>query len=74
MVLVCIFSAIREVMSRYVVGTLPDPPPLPERRAYGLVAMDMLASLFDLLESLSQPPQGVSMDWPVPMEQLKQAC
>ncbi|CAK9867730.1 unnamed protein product [Sphagnum jensenii] len=67
------FQAIREVMSRYVVGTLPDPPPLPERRAYGLVTMDMLASLFDLLESLSQPPQGVSMDWPVPMEQLKQA-
>jgi len=67
------FQAIREVMSRYVVGTLPDPPPLPERRAYGLVTMDMLASLFDLLEALSQPPQGVSMDWPVPMEQLKQA-
>jgi beta-galactosidase len=67
------FQSIRTVLSKYANGTLPEPPPLPERIAYGEVTMLTIGSLFDILEHVSQPSRGIRMEWPLPMEQVKQA-
>lgn len=55
------------------MGTkLPEPPPLPQRTAYGEVTMTTMESLFDILEFVSTPPAGIELKWPVPMEHLGQ--
>lgn len=69
---VMIIAAIRTVLSKYANGALPEPPPLPERIAYGEVTMLTIGSLFDILEHVSQPSRGIRMEWPLPMEQVKQ--
>jgi len=55
-----------------VGAKLPDPPPLPQRTAYGEVTMTAVGSLFDVLEFVSSPPAGIKLNWPVPMEHLRQ--
>lgn len=66
------YQEIRKVLSKYVEGELPEPPPLPERTAYGEVMMKAMGSLFDVLKLVSTPPGGVKLEWPVPMEHLRQ--
>ena len=60
------------MLSKYVDRELPEPPPLPERTAYGEVMMKAMGSLFDVLKLVSTPPGGVKLEWPVPMEHLRQ--
>lgn len=66
------YQEIRKVMSKYVGGELPEPPPLPQRTAYGEVTMTAMGSIFDVLDVVSSPPAGVKLEWPVPMEHLRQ--
>lgn len=65
-------AEIRKVLSKYVGRELPDPPPLPQRTAYGEVTMTKMGSLFDVLDVIGNPPGGVKLEWPVPMEHLRQ--
>lgn len=65
-------AEIRNVLSKYAAGRLPDPPPLPQRTAYGEVTMKAMGSLFDVLKVVSTPPGGMKLEWPMPMEQLRQ--
>lgn len=65
-------AEIRKVLSKYVVGELPEPPPLPPRTAYGEVTMKAMGSIFDVLKVVSTPPGGIKLEWPVPMERLRQ--
>ncbi|XP_024391884.1 beta-galactosidase 17 isoform X2 [Physcomitrium patens] len=67
------YQEIRKVLSKYVGRELPDPPPLPQRTAYGEVTMTKMGSLFDVLDVIGNPPGGVKLEWPVPMEHLRQA-
>jgi beta-galactosidase len=67
------YQEIRKVLSKYVVGELPEPPPLPPRTAYGEVTMKAMGSIFDVLKVVSNPPGGVLLEWPVPMERLRQS-
>ena len=60
------------MISKYVGGELPEPPPLPQRTAYGEVTMTAIGSIFDVLDVVSSPPAGVKLEWPVPMEHLRQ--
>lgn len=60
------------MLSKYVMGELPEPPPLPQRTAYGEVTMKAMGSLFEILHVVSTPPGGVKLEWPVPMEHLRQ--
>ncbi|XP_024366649.1 beta-galactosidase 8 isoform X2 [Physcomitrium patens] len=66
------YQEIRNVLSKYAAGRLPDPPPLPQRTAYGEVTMKAMGSLFDVLKVVSTPPGGMKLEWPMPMEQLRQ--
>jgi beta-galactosidase len=66
------FQEIRKVVSKYVKGDLPEPPPLPPRTAYGEVTMKAMGSIFDVLKFVSNPPSGIKLEWPVPMERLRQ--
>ncbi|KAG0618989.1 hypothetical protein M758_4G107400 [Ceratodon purpureus] len=66
------FQEIRKVLSKFVEGELPEPPPLPQRTAYGEVTMKAMGSLFDVLKVVSTPPAGIKLEWPVPMEHLRQ--
>lgn len=70
--LIIMDAAIRKVLSKYVVGALPEPPPVIQRMAYGAVTMSIMGSLFDMLKLVTQPPEGIRMEWPVPMEELQQ--
>ncbi|CAM6096522.1 unnamed protein product [Calypogeia fissa] len=67
------FKALRAVLSKHSSSVLPDPPPLPERKAYGIVELQKLPSLFDVLQSISTPQNGIKMDQPLSMELLGQA-
>lgn len=60
------------MLRKYVVGELPEPPPLPPRTAYGEVTMKAMGSIFDVLKVVSNPPGGILLEWPVPMERLRQ--
>lgn len=63
-------AEIRKVLSKYVGAKLPDPPPLPQRTAYGSIPMTAIGSLFDLLHLVSNA--STKSKWPVPMEHLRQ--
>lgn len=65
-------AEIRKVLSKYVVGELPEPPPLLPKTAFGEVTMKAMGSIFDVLKVVSNPPGGVKLDWPIPMERLRQ--
>ena len=60
------------MISKYVRGELPEPPPLPQRTAYGEVTMTAMGSLFDVLNFDNTPPAGMRLEWPVPMEHFRQ--
>ncbi|KAG0588316.1 hypothetical protein KC19_2G233900 [Ceratodon purpureus] len=65
------YQEIRKVISKYVDGELSEPPSLPLRIAYGEVTVRAMGSVFDLLDFISTPVD-MKLEWPVPMEQLKQ--
>lgn len=63
------FHAFREVISRYAVGQLPEPPPLPARLAPQTVAVDGWVGLLDSLDLFDAPVSGPA---PKSMEALGQ--
>ncbi|KAJ7550724.1 hypothetical protein O6H91_07G114700 [Diphasiastrum complanatum] len=67
------FQALQKVLAQYHKSALPPSPPLPPRRQYGTVELTMVASIFDVLELLSKPSQGIQNEIPVYMEYLNQA-
>uniref|UniRef100_A0A0D6R1L6 Beta-galactosidase n=1 Tax=Araucaria cunninghamii TaxID=56994 RepID=A0A0D6R1L6_ARACU len=66
------FKALRDVIGRYSQNSLPDIPIARGKEAYGQVRLQKIASLFNTLEELSQPPQGIFSENPVTMESLQQ--
>ncbi|KAI5055584.1 hypothetical protein GOP47_0029105 [Adiantum capillus-veneris] len=66
------FTAIQGVLAKHSKLALPSPPPLPLRLAYGKLQLDKLAGIFDVLEYISVPSSGITMQEPCSMESLKQ--
>eukprot|EP01018_Ginkgo_biloba_P020979 Gb_33158 [translate_table: standard] len=67
------FKALRDVIGRYSPNPLPAVPSTIERKTYGVVRLQKIASLFEALELLSEPPEGHLSENPVTMESLQQA-
>ncbi|KAH9326848.1 hypothetical protein KI387_007026, partial [Taxus chinensis] len=66
------FKALRGVIKRYSQNPLPDIPFARERKRYGKVRLQKIATFFDALELLSQPPEGILSENPLTMESLQQ--
>ncbi|MCO5584507.1 hypothetical protein L7F22_038435 [Adiantum nelumboides] len=66
------FTALQEILAKHNKISLPLPPPLPLRLAYGKLQLNKLARIFDVLEYISVPPNGIAMQEPCTMESLRQ--
>lgn len=66
------FLDLRRVFAKHSRMSLPEPPLLPLRMAYGKVKLEKIASLFHVLQHVSVPPHGMRMQEPCMMESLNQ--
>ncbi|GLJ05609.1 hypothetical protein SUGI_0021100 [Cryptomeria japonica] len=66
------FKALRDVIGRYSQNSLPDIPISRGTKIYGRVNLQRIATLFDALKLLSEPPEGIISECPVTMESLQQ--
>ncbi|OVA08159.1 Glycoside hydrolase [Macleaya cordata] len=66
------FKALREVIKKYSTISLPQIPPNNEKKGYGQIKVQKLASLFDVLHTICNPKDVVEAKNPVSMESVGQ--
>ncbi|CAN6441788.1 unnamed protein product [Victoria cruziana] len=65
------YEALRNVIKRHSRYHLPPVPTNNVKKAYGHVKMERVASLFEVLNMVSEPKHGVQSEQPIPMETFR---
>ncbi|KAF5192757.1 Beta-galactosidase [Thalictrum thalictroides] len=66
------FKALRRVIKRYSSVSVPSVPSNNERRVYGKIKVQKVASLFDAMDILCDPLDVIESGNPLPMESVGQ--
>ncbi|KAF9616972.1 hypothetical protein IFM89_033042 [Coptis chinensis] len=66
------FKALRRVIQQYTAVPLPPVPSNNEKRVYGQIKVQKVASLFDVLDAVCDPSDVIESVNPLPMESIGQ--
>ncbi|KAL5698664.1 beta-galactosidase [Ranunculus cassubicifolius] len=66
------YKALRNVIKRYSAVSLPPVPSNNERKVYGKIKVQKIASLFNVVEKLCDPQDVIESENPLPMESINQ--
>lgn len=69
-----IFSALRRVIKKYNRASLPSIPSNSEKRSYGRVEVQKIASLYEIVDSICDSMEVVEAKQPIGMESVGQVC